>query len=296
MAAQASLTTRNAWAGYLFVAPCLLMIATFFFIPLGMTLWMSLHDWPLFGARSFNGLDNYVQLAHDDSFWQSLLFTTKYTLLVTPALFIAAFILALVVQRPGRWSGLFRTAYFLPVVIGMSAASLLWVWLYNDQVGVFSAILMKVGLLDEPLEWFDTANGALFSIVAMVTWKMTGFTMVLLLVGMQAIPEDLYEAARIDGANRWNQLRYITLPLMRQTFALALTVSVIGSYLAFDQFYIMTHGGPQNSTISVVYWIYRAAFTYSKVGYASAMSVVLLLILIVMSFVQLYLLRSDDNA
>ncbi len=176
----------------------------------------------------------------------------------------------------------------------MSAASLLWVWLYNDQVGIFSAVLMQLHLIDEPVQWFDSANSALLSIVAMVTWKMTGFTMVLLLVGMQAIPEDLYEAARIDGANRWHQLRYITLPLMRQTFALALTVSVIGSYLAFDQFYIMTHGGPQNSTIPVVFWIYRAAFTYSKVGYASAMSVVLLLILIVMSFVQLYLLRSDD--
>ncbi|KPC53429.1 carbohydrate ABC transporter permease [Amantichitinum ursilacus] len=290
----ASLSRRQAIAGGLFVAPCLAMIAVFFFVPLAMTLWMSLHDWPLFGPRSFSGLANYVQLLQDASFWDSLWFTTRYTLLVTPALFIAAFILALVVQQPGRLSGLFRTAYFLPVVIGMSAASLLWVWLYNDQVGIFSAILMQLHLIDEPVQWFDSANSALLSIVAMVTWKMTGFTMVLLLVGMQAIPEDLYEAARIDGANRWHQLRYITLPLMRQTFALALTVSVIGSYLAFDQFYIMTHGGPQNSTIPVVFWIYRAAFTYSRVGYASAMSVVLLLILIVMSFVQLYLLRSDD--
>ena len=296
MASHPLILGRRRTLGWLFVLPCLLFIATFFILPLGMTLWMSLHDWPLFGPKAFNGLQNYAALLHDDSFWDSVVFTTKYTLVVTPALFISAFALALLVQRPGRLTGLFRTAYFLPVVIGMSAASLLWVWLYNDQVGVFSAVLMKLDLIDEPVQWFDSANSALLSIVWMVTWKMTGFTMVLLLVGMQAIPVDIYEAARIDGATPWAQMRYITLPLMRQTFALALTVSVIGSYLAFDQFYIMTHGGPQNSTLSVVYWIYRAAFTYSKVGYASAMSVVLLLILMVMSVVQLYLLRSGDHA
>jgi multiple sugar transport system permease protein len=287
---------RGAWAGVLFVLPAAAFIGTFFVMPLAMTLWMSLHDWPLFGAHRFQGLHNYVTLAQDQSFWDSLLFTTRYTLLVTPALFIAAFVLALLVQRPGRMSALFRTAYFLPVVIGMSAASLLWVWLYNDQVGIFSELLMRLGVVDEPVQWLGSGDAALMSIVWMVTWKMTGFTMVLLLVGMQAIPPELYEAARIDGASRWAQLRYITLPLMRPTFALALTVSVIGSYLAFDQFYIMTHGGPNNSTLSVVYWIYRAAFTYNQVGYASAMSVVLLLILLVMSVVQLYLLRSPETA
>lgn len=281
--------------GILFVLPAAAFIGTFFVAPLAMTLWMSLHDWPLFGPRTFDGWNNYLALARDQSFWDSLLFTSKYTLLVTPALFLTAFVLALLVQRPGRLSALFRTAYFLPVVIGMSAASLLWVWLYNDQVGVFSDLLMRTGIVDEPVQWLGSGDTALLSIVWMVTWKMTGFTMVLLLVGMQAIPADLYEAARIDGASRWAQLRHITLPLMRPTFALALTVSVIGSYLAFDQFYIMTHGGPNNSTLSVVYWIYRAAFTYGKVGYAAAMSVVLLLILLLMSVVQLYLLRSHDH-
>jgi len=285
----------RAGIGYLLILPSLCLIGVFFLVPLCMTVWMSLHDWPLFGTSTLVGLKNYAELLHDESFWRSLLFTTKYTLIVTPALFLASFVLALLVRRPGRWSAFFRTAYFLPVVIGLSTASLLWVWLFNDQVGLFSALLMQLHVVDEPVQWFDTGTTSLLSVVWMVTWKMTGFNMVLMLVGMQAIPKDLYEAANIDGVSPWQQLRYITVPLMRQTFALALTISVIGSYLAFDQFYIMTHGGPNNGTVSIVYWIYRAAFTYTRVGYASAMSVVLLLILLLMSTLQLYLLRSDDR-
>lgn len=295
MMRQRSVGLSRAGIGYLLILPSLGLIGVFFLVPLGMTVWMSLHDWPLFGASTLVGLKNYAELLHDESFWNSLLFTTRYTLIVTPALFISSFALALLVRRPGRWSAFFRTAYFLPVVIGLSTASLLWVWLFNDQVGVFSALLMNLGLVDEPVQWFDTGTTSLLSVVWMVTWKMTGFNMVLMLVGMQAIPKDLYEAANIDGVSPWQQLRHITVPLMRQTFALALTISVIGSYLAFDQFYIMTHGGPNNSTVSIVYWIYRAAFTYTRVGYASAMSVVLLLILLLMSTLQLYLLRSDDR-
>jgi multiple sugar transport system permease protein len=256
---------------------------------------MSLHDWPLLGKSSFIGLENYVSLVADTTFWNSLWFTTKYTLVVTPVIFLLAFGLALLVQSRRRLVGWFRTAFFLPVVIGLGAASLLWVWLFNDQVGVFSALLMLLGLVKTPVQWLAEPNSALVSIVAMVVWKVTGFTMLLLLVGMQAIPEEFYEAARIDGANWGASLRFITLPLMRRTFALALTISVIGSYLAFDQFFIMTRGGPQNSTITVVYWIYRAAFTYFKLGYAAALSVVLLVILVVINMVQLYLLRDDTK-
>jgi multiple sugar transport system permease protein len=126
-------------------------------------------------------------------------------------------------------------------------------------------------------------------------WKTVGFTMILLLTGMQAIPAELYESARVDGANYWEQLRYIMLPLMRRTFALALVLSVIGSYLAFDQFFIMTAGGPQNQTISVVYWIYKKSFTDFNLGYGASMSIVLLVILVVLSVIQMWLLRDDTT-
>jgi multiple sugar transport system permease protein len=191
--------------------------------------------------------------------------------------------------------GLFRTAYFLPVVIGLGTASLLWVWMFNDQVGVFDGILQGLGLVKDPVEFLADPIGALIAIVVMITWKTAGFTMLLLVVGMQAIPDEFYEAATVDGAGRWARLRYITLPLLRRTFALALVISVIGSFLAFDQFYIMTHGGPQNQTITAVYWIYNNAFTYFKMGYGAALSIVLLIILIAISVVQLYLLRDTTQ-
>jgi len=282
------------WTGLLFVLPCLIFVTVFFLVPLGMTAWMSLHDWPLLGKATFAGLSNYAALMADTTFWDSLWFTTKYTLVVTPVIFLLAFALALLVQSRRRLVGFFRTAYFLPVVIGLGASSLLWTWLFNDQVGVFSAVLLRLGLVQEAVQWLGEPTIALISIVAMVVWKVVGFTMLLFLVGMQAIPDELYEAAKIDGAGWWPSVRFITLPLLRRTFGLALTISVIGSYLAFDQFYIITRGGPQNSTITVVYWIYRAAFTYFKLGYAAALSMVLLVILIGINLLQQLLLRDRE--
>ena len=287
--------TRRARAGYAFILPCVTFTAAFFLLPLAMTLWMSFNNWPLLGSPSFIGLANYADLLHDDSFWSSLWFTTRYTLWVTPTIFLLAFVLALLVHRSVRFVGFFRTAFFLPVVIGMTSASLLWWWMFNDQVGIFSSVLMDLGVIDEPVAWLGDTGTALASIVVMVLWKASGFTMVILLVGMQAIPQDLYEAAKLDGARWWQQTLFITIPMMRRTFALALTMSVIGSYLAFEQFYVLTQGGPMNSTISVVHWIYRASFTYYKLGYGAAMSVVLLVILVVLSVIQLHLLRDKED-
>ena len=281
--------------GYWFILPCLAVTTMFFIVPLLMTMWMSLNNWPLLGQPNFIGIKNYLDLLHDDSFWGALGFTVKYTLVVTPAIFLVAFSLALLVHRSVRFVGIFRTAFFLPVVIGMTTASLLWTWLFNDQVGIFSALLIDLGWIEEPIQWLGEANSALVSILVMVLWKASGFTMVILLVGMQAIPQDLYEAANLDGARWWAQIRYITIPMMRRTFALALTMSVIGSFLAFEQFFVMTRGGPFNSTISIVHWIYRASFTYFKLGYGAAMSVVLLLILFALSVLQMYLMREDNE-
>ena len=288
-----SLIQRKNRAGALFVLPAVLFVAIFFLVPLVMTGWLSLHNWPLFGTPRFIGLQNYQNLVADQTFLASLGFTVKYTLLVTPLIFLLAFGLALLARQPFAGVGIFRTAFFLPVVIGLNTASLIWIWMLNDQVGIFDGILQGLHLIHSPIIWLATSNGALIAAVVMIIWKTSGLTMLLLLGGMQAIPEELYESARIDGSGRWSQLRYITLPLLRRTFALALTLSVIGSFLAFDQFFIMTHGGPQQSTLTAVFWIYSNAFTYFKLGYGSAMSIVLLLILVAISAVQLYLLRDD---
>ncbi len=291
-----SLVRRQNREGAMFVLPALLFVVVFFLIPLVMTGWLSLHNWPLFGTPRFTGLQNYQDLVFDQTFLASLGFTIKYTLLVTPLIFLVAFGLALLARQPFAGVGIFRTAFFLPVVIGLNTASLIWVWMFNDQVGIFDGVLQGLHLIHAPIIWLATPNGALIATVVMIVWKTSGLSMLLFLGGMQAIPEEFYESARIDGSGRWAQMRYITLPLMRRTFALALTLSLIGSFLAFDQFFIMIHGGPQQSTLTTVFWIYSNAFTYFKLGYGSAMSIVLLLILVTISALQLYLLRDDTQS
>jgi multiple sugar transport system permease protein len=281
--------------GLLFVLPAVAFTVVFFLIPLVMTVFMSLHDWPLLGDHQFIGIENYVNLASDRQFWNSLWFTTRYTLLITPVIFFLAFGLALLINLPLHGVGVFRTIYFLPVVIGLGTSSLLWVWLLHDRVGVINAILVGLGLIDRPIVWLADPNYAMTAIVMSVVWKTVGFTMILLLTGMQAIPLELYEAAKVDGASYMGRLRYITLPLLRRTFALALILSVIGSYLGFDQFFIMTAGGPQNSTISVVYWIYKNSFTNFQLGYGASMSIVLLVVLVILSVIQLRLLRDETS-
>jgi len=293
--AKAGVVQRRQRTGIWFVLPTVLFTLVLFVIPLVMTIWMSFYDWPLIGQKAFHGLGNYVDLIQDDQFWKSLWFTTLYTLMVTPPIFILAFALALLVNQTLRGIGFFRTAYFLPVVIGLGTSSLLWVWLLNDRVGIFNAILLSSGLIDTAIVWLGKFNLALGSIVISVVWKTVGFTMILLLTGMQAIPDELYQAAMVDGAGYWDRLRHIMIPLLRRTFALALVLSVIGSYLAFDQFYIMTRGGPRNQTITVVYWIVNNSFTYFKMGYGAALSVILMGILLALSGLQLYVLRGETD-
>jgi len=301
--AQSAQSRRRQRAGLFFVLPSVAFVGLFFIVPLLITAFMSLHNWPLLGDRHFIGLGNYRALASDTTFWNSLIFTIKYTVVmtpiivvITPIIVVIAFGLALLVRQHLPGVGFFRTAYFLPVVIGLATASIMWIYMFNDQTGVFNGILQGLGLVNAPVEWLNEPTGALLAIVVMVLWKAVGGTMLFFVIGLQAIPDDLYEAAKIDGAGRWALTRYITLPLLRRIFALALVLSVIGSFLAFDQFYIITQGGPQNSTITVVYWIYTTAFTYFKLGYGAALSIVLLVILVAISVVQLYLLREDTQS
>ena len=183
----------------------------------------------------------------------------------------------------------------MPVVIGLGVSSLLWVWLLDDRVGIFNKLLLDFHLVPKAQLFLGKPNTAMNVIILSVVWKTVGFTMILLLAGLQAIPDELYESAEVDGAGYFRKLYYITLPLMRRTIALALILSVIGSVLAFDQFYIMTRGGPRNSTISIVFWIFNNSFTYFKMGYGAAMSIVLLGILVALTGAQFYVLREKES-
>lgn len=286
---------RSQWRGLLYIAPAMALVIVFFVMPVIFTGWMSLHNWPLMGAQRWIGFANYTRMFNDSRFMAALNFTAYYTVIVTIAIFAVAFPLAIFVEKERRFVSTYRTIIFLPVVVGLATASLLWVWLANVDSGFFGPALRALGLVERSPNIMASFDTAFATIIVMVVWKIAGFTMIILLTGLQAIPSELTEAARIDGAGRWQRFRHLTLPLMRRTIALALVVSVTGSVLAFDQFYIMTSGGPQNKMISVVYYIFNQSFVSFNLGYGAALSIALLAILVAISIVQLWLLRVGEE-
>ncbi|WP_062430271.1 carbohydrate ABC transporter permease [Herbidospora daliensis] len=272
----------RALAGWAYAAPTAIIVAVLFIAPLVLVVVMSLHKWPLLGPARPNAPANYTKIPDDPLFLDSVLFTLKYTVIITILLSAVALGLALLVQdrRPGV--GFFRTAFFLPGAVGFAAAALLFYGLLNNDFGPF-------GFLG--VNWIGSPNMALTSTILLVLWRFAGFNMLILLTGLQAIPIEVYEAARADGANRWQIFTRITLPLLRPTLALMLILSITGSLLAFDQFFIFTNGGPDNSTVSMVMVVYRNAFFRFDLGGAAALSVVLLVVLVALNAVQMRILR-----
>jgi multiple sugar transport system permease protein len=286
---------RRQLAGLLCVLPALAFTTVFFFVPLGLDFWMSLNQWPLLGEHQYVGLQNYALAVRDTGFLSSVGVTLLYTVIITPALLLLAFVLALLTQRTDRASRFFRTLYFLPVPIGLASASYLFVWLVQPNVGPIGRVLQLTGVVHQAPVWLAATVPALLVVVIMVVWKVTGLQMILLMAGMQSIPDALHEAATMDGAGWWRRFRYITMPLLRPTLALVLVFSVAGSLLAFDQFYIITVGGPSNSTITTVYAIYRTSFVSFHLGYGAALSILTMLVLGGVSAVQLLLVRQSTE-
>ncbi len=224
------------------------------------------------------------------------MFTVEYTLLVTIMLVGLGLGLALLVQEGGRYVGGLRTIFLLPVAVGLASASLLFWGLYSPSIGPIGPVLQQMGLTSEPISFLGTPLAALLSTTFLIVWKFAGLYMLILLVGLQAIPREVYEAAAVDGASRSQTLRRVTLPLLRPSLALALILCVTGSLLAFDQFFILTKGGPNNSTVTVVQLIYREAFQRQNLGTAAALSIIVLIVLLALNVVQFRGLRSPDKA
>jgi multiple sugar transport system permease protein len=271
------------------MAPALLFVAAFVLIPLGQLVAVSLTDRSLLGGGKLIGVANYWRIWNDSSFWRALEFTAKYTLVLTPILMGLGFALALLTVENTPLKRLTRTVVFLPVVIGLSSSSLLWFWLLDEQVGLLNKLLVDLRLIQEPIVWFASADRAFWAVVISITWKVVGFGMVLFVAGIQSINPDILEAAVMDGASYWARVRFIVLPLTRRVLLLTALVSAIGSMLAFDQFYIMTSGGPRGQTFTAVYWIYQNSFISFKLGYGAALSIVLTLIILAFSSMQIAL-------
>jgi multiple sugar transport system permease protein len=288
--------TRRPLTGVLFVAPSAVIVLGLFILPLIVLIVMSFMDWPLLGSPKPNGLDNYTDIAGNELFMGAIGFTLIYTVITTIIIFAVSFVLVAISNSSRGGAKFYRTAFFLPYVVGTAAAALMWVVNINDQIGVYNKLLQAVGLAQGPAGFLETPGRALFTVIGLVIWKFIGFQVIVLLVGLQSIPAELYEAARMDGASTWQRLRYITLPYLKPTLALLFILSITGSLLAFDQFLILTKGGPDNSTITMVMAIYNTAFTSFDLGRAAALAVVLLLALVVLNVVQLRLLRSKDES
>lgn len=278
-------------SGIAYAAPTAIYVAIFFILPLLLVGRMSVSDWPLLtGDHGLNFPRNFSSISTNSLFGPAVLFTIEYTVIVTVLLIGMGLGLALVVQKSGRWVGFLRTSFLLPVAVGLASASLLFWGLYSSSIGPFSSILDTFGI-----SLLGTPTNALLSTTFLIVWKFAGFYMLILLVGLQAIPADVYEAAAIDGASRWQTFRTITLPLLRPSLALSLILCITGSLLAFDQFYILTKGGPDNSTVTVVQLIYREAFQRTNLGTAAAISIVVLAVLVVLNLLQFRGLRASDR-
>lgn len=289
---RSSRARREALRGWLYASPTTLFVVFVFLLPLLLVLQMSASDWPLLsGNQGWNLPENYVDAVDHRLFWDAIWFTLKYTVITTILLIGLGLGLAMLVQESTRWKSLLRTSFLVPSALGLASASLLFYVLYSPYAGPFADLMQSWGFT-----FLGTPEGALWSTVFLIVWRYAGFYMLLMLVGLQAIPDDVYEAARIDGASAWQTFRGITLPLLRPTFALTIVLCVTGSLLAFEQFYILTKGGPDNSTMTIVQLIYNVAFQgQNNLGIAAALSVIVLLALIVINIFQLRAFRRTDE-
>jgi multiple sugar transport system permease protein len=285
-------TRRARLTGIAYLAPAVLFVLVFTAYPLGQMIWMSFHNWSLINPPRYIGLANYRRAFGDEQFWVSFAFTLKYTAIITPILIVGGYLLALLTSRNSRMRRITRTTVFIPVVIGLGVSSLLWYWLFSTDFGLVNTALQDLGVIDKPVLWLGVdADRSMMAIIASVTWKVIGFGMILFIGAIQAIPTEIHEASLVDGASYWQRVTRVILPLTLRTVLVVTLVSVIGSLLAFDQFYIMTAGQPQNETATSVFYVYLNSFPYLRLGYGAALSLILALTILAFTIVQLLLTR-----
>ena len=283
---------RSRLIGIAYLAPAVIFVIAFTAYPLGQMVWMSLHNWSLITPPRFVGLGNYQRALDDRQFWVSFVFTLKYTAIITPILIVGGYLLALLTSGGSAMRRFTRTTVFIPVVIGLGVSSLLWYWLFSTDFGLVNTALSDLGIISKPVLWLGVdADRSNLAIIASVVWKVIGFGMILFMGAIQAIPTEINEASLVDGASYWQRVTRVILPLTLRTVLLVTLVSVIGSLLAFDQFYIMTAGQPQNETATSVFYVYLNSFPYLKLGYGAALSMILALTILLFTVVQLLLTR-----
>lgn len=277
----------------LMFAPAAVLIATFLLVPIGLTFVLAFTNARLVSPEpaQFVGVDNFVNLFTDDTFWASLRNTIIFTVVIVPFQSALALVLALLVNSRVRGTTFFRTVYFLPVVTSIVVVSMLWLFLYQKD-GLINVLLSKAGI--QGPDWLGDPHWALLAIILMSAWQAMGFHMIIWLAGLQTIPEELYEAAALDGATRWQQFANITWPGLRQTRTFILITITIAAFGLFSQVNIMTQGGPINSTTTLVFQAVRSGFQQQQTGYASAISLVFFVLVLVVTLLQRFLTRDKE--
>ncbi|MBK8566317.1 MAG: sugar ABC transporter permease [Saprospiraceae bacterium] len=259
---------RN-WKPYLLIAPYLLHLALFVAFPVVFSIALTFHRWNIIAPMEFTGLDNYAHLFQDRLFWKAILNTLQFLLIHIPLQVVAALTLAYLLNQSIRAKGFFRAAFFLPVVISGVVVTIIWQQLFGLDTGLLNRLLASLGF--GRVEWLSNPSIAIVSIAIMATWKNVGLYVILFLVGLQTVPRTYYEAAEVEGANNWQQFRYITLPAINPTIFMVVILSTIGGFSLFIEPYIMTDGGPLNSTLSAMLYIYKQAFGYYHMGYSATL-------------------------
>jgi multiple sugar transport system permease protein len=280
-------------SGYLFALPYLVLFGAFTILPLVYGLGLSFFRWELISPLPprFAGLANFKEALTSPYFWKALGATVRFVVLAAPLTLLLALLIALGLQAlPRSRQSFYRAAYFVPTLITISVAGLLWRWFYNDEFGLFNAYLATIGV---KVPWLTDTSWAMKSIVLMTLWWTVGGPMVILMAGLQHIPVPYYEAASLDGANSWQRLRHITLPLLRPVLLFVGVMDIIGAFQVFGQTFIITRGGPEQTTRVLVQYIYETAFNNYRMGFASAMSWLLFLVIAVFAFLQFRLMRES---
>ena len=284
--------SKKSIISYFLVSPYLVHLILFVSFPVIFSVVLTFHKWNIISEMQYVGLDNYSRLFQDRLFWKALVNTLTFLIIHIPLQIIIALALAYFLDQKILFKGFFRATFFLPVVISGVVVTMVWQQLYMVDSGLINKLLVSIGL--GKVEWLTNKNIAMISIAIMATWKNVGLYVILFLVGLQSVPRRYYEAADVEGANHWQKFRYITLPAINPTIFMVTILSTIGGFNLFIEPYIMTGGGPLNSTLSAMLYIYKQAFEYFHMGYSATLGIIFAFIIMMVVAIQKYTIEKDD--
>jgi multiple sugar transport system permease protein len=283
---------KKEMLAYFLVSPYLLYLTIFVLFPVLFCLFLTFHKWNIIAPMQFIGVDNYSRLFRDRLFWKAIVNTLKFLLLHIPLQLIVSLFLAQLLNQKIRAISFFRASFFMPVIVSGVVVTILWQQLFGFDAGIINRILMSVGA--KKIGWLVNPDIAIYSIAVMATWKNVGLYVILFLVGLQTVPTQYYEAAKLEGASSWQQFYHITLPMINPTIFLVVILSTIGGFSLFIEPYIMTGGGPLNQTLSAVLYIYKQAFQYYNMGYSATLGFFYAMMIMTVVVLQKRLIEKEE--